>query len=87
MSNSIRDTSELPLSSSQLEIFEGWKRPEKVFPQPTVEVKTQDVELGLTMIPHAKVDLVQDITTDCSVVASLCAIMSRAEGGHAKVWQ
>lgn len=32
------------------------------------------------------VDLVQDITTDCSVVASLCAGMARAAKGHGKVF-
>ena len=37
------------------------------------------------MIASEKVDLVQDITTDCSVVASLCAVTARAERGHAKV--
>ena len=31
------------------------------------------------------VDLVQDITTDCSVVASLCAGTARASKGHTKV--
>lgn len=31
------------------------------------------------------IDLVQDITTDCSVVASLCAGTARALKGHGKV--
>lgn len=30
-------------------------------------------------------DLVQDATSDCSVVASLCAGTARAERGHKKV--
>lgn len=87
VSDSHRDTSELRLSSSQLEVFDGWKRPEGVFSQPSIEVKDGDNELGPTMTSHAKVDLVQDITTDCSVVASLCAGTARAERGHAKVRQ
>lgn len=37
------------------------------------------------MISHAKLDLVQDITSDCSVVASLCAGTARVERGYAKV--
>lgn len=32
-----------------------------------------------------EIDLVQDITTDCSVVASLCAWTARALKGHSKV--
>jgi calpain-7 len=31
------------------------------------------------------IDLVQDITTDCSVVASLCACTARALKGQGKV--
>lgn len=35
-----------------------------------------------------KTDLVQDVLTDCSVVASLCATTSRLERGLEKVcWQ
>lgn len=33
-----------------------------------------------------KTDLVQDVLTDCSVVASLCATTSRLECGLEKVW-
>ena len=32
-----------------------------------------------------KIDLVQDAATDCSVVASLCAGVARAERGHTKI--
>lgn len=32
------------------------------------------------------IDLVQDAATDCSVVASLCALVARGERGHAKVY-
>jgi len=31
------------------------------------------------------IDLVQDAATDCSVVASLCALVARGERNHAKV--
>lgn len=37
------------------------------------------------MVAHGRIDLVQDITTDCSVVASLCAATARSEHGHADV--
>lgn len=38
------------------------------------------------MIAENAIDLVQDITTDCSVVASLCAATARARKGHEKVY-
>jgi hypothetical protein len=34
------------------------------------------------MVGSEIMDLVQDVTTDCSVVASLCAAISRTERGH-----
>lgn len=37
------------------------------------------------MAPVDGFDLVQDITTDCSVVASLCAGTARASKGHGTV--
>jgi hypothetical protein len=37
------------------------------------------------MASSEAIDLVQDITTDCSVVASLCAGTARATKGHATV--
>jgi calpain-7 len=38
------------------------------------------------MMVSDDIDLVQDITTDCSVVASLCAETARANKGHGKVF-
>ena len=87
VSDSNRDTPELPLSSSQMEVFDGWKRPEEIMLQPSIGVEDSNIGLGPTMVSHANVDLVQDITTDCSVVASLCAGTARAERGHVKVMQ
>ena len=40
---------------------------------------------GLRMTEHVALDLVQDVTTDCSVVASLCAATARAERGYPRV--
>jgi calpain-7 len=37
------------------------------------------------MTAEGKIDLVQDVTEDCSVVASLCAITARAERGYTEV--
>lgn len=85
VSNSHRDTADLRLSSSQLEVFDGWKRPEEVFSTSNSGIKDEETELGPTMVSHAKLDLVQDITTDCSVVASLCAGTARVERGHSRV--
>lgn len=85
MSDLHRDISELRLSGAQREVFDGWQRPQEIFSQPSARVADKDLKAGPTMISQGKVDLVQDITTDCSVVASLCAGTARAERGHAKV--
>ena len=79
MSDLHSDTPTLKLSETQQEIFAGWKRPSEVF-----NIKSRNQE-GPTMTTNAIMDLVQDLTTDCSVVASLCAVTARAERGHARV--
>ncbi|KAL8681742.1 MAG: hypothetical protein Q9186_002130, partial [Xanthomendoza sp. 1 TL-2023] len=63
------------LSQTQLALFDGWKRPEAILPPP-----------GPMMNAHESVDLVQDVTSDCSVVASLCATSARAEEGHSAIF-
>jgi hypothetical protein len=70
------------LSEAQREIFAGWKRPNETFGP-----SSADGEKGseVSMIALNEIDLVQDITTDCSVVASLCAGTARALKGHGKV--
>lgn len=75
----VRDPTELELSDAQREIFAGWKRPH--------ETSTEPPELleDLLMTSSDGIDLVQDITTDCSVVASLCAATARASKGHGTV--
>ena len=37
------------------------------------------------MISHERIDLVQDLTNDCSVVASLCSMLAREDRGHVRV--
>lgn len=65
------EPSDLKLADAQIEIFGGWRRP----PNSGREF----------LMTADDVDLVQDITTDCSVVASLCAGMARAAKGHGKL--
>ena len=54
------DHTEFRLSVEQSEALGAWRKP-------------TDGHVGLAAGAFADVDLVQDITTDCSVVASLCA--------------
>lgn len=68
---------ELELSDAQREIFAGWRRPDENQADPLNEERL--------MAPIDGFDLVQDITTDCSVVASLCAGTARASKGHGTV--
>lgn len=79
-SNRLRDNAVLPLSAVQLDVFDAWRSPRELLEQSyPAEVRCP------TMLAHGKVDLVQDITTDCSVVASLCAATARTERGNADV--
>lgn len=75
-----KDDVELPLSAVQLEIFDAWRRPRELLGQSHTTPAWLD-----TMTAHDKVDLVQDITTDCSVVASLCAATARSECGNTDI--
>ena len=75
-----RDNVEFPLSAVQLEVFDAWRRPRELRDQsPTTPARYP------TMLAHAGVDLVQDVTTDCSVVASLCAATASSERGNTDV--
>lgn len=69
----------------QKKIFNGWQRPEKAFPLPSLQQPDIFSESMPTMTSKNSIDLVQDIATDCSVVASLCADAARVELGHSKV--
>ncbi|KAL9125211.1 MAG: hypothetical protein Q9217_005550 [Psora testacea] len=71
----IDDTS-FSLSDSQAGILDEWRPPDE-----TMKNLNGDSSLDRRQIKRA-LDLVQDITTDCSVVASLCAITSHAGRGH-----
>ena len=75
-----RDAGELSLSNVQLEVFDDWRRPFET-------ARTSKNDLGSTPTMHANkvIDLVQDVTTDCSVIASLCAASARLFTGRSDV--
>ncbi|KAK4556404.1 cysteine protease [Recurvomyces mirabilis] len=78
------DTPELPLSEFQEDVLDDWKRPSEAMPPPTW-FPGDRTNLGPSMSFARKIDLVQDAATDCSVVASLCAGVARAEHGYGKI--
>lgn len=79
-----RDSPDLQLSGCQKEIFAGWERPSDLLHARNVATQTQDVEKPVMSVMGTS-DLVQDVLTDCSVVASLCATTSRSERGLGNV--
>ncbi|KAI1980590.1 cysteine protease [Ophidiomyces ophidiicola] len=70
------DCSELKLSKAQQKIFNGWKRPSEIF---------ADAKSDIIMVSNEPMDLAQDVTTDCSVVASLCAGVCQNNDGHSQL--
>lgn len=79
------DSPSLQLAPLQLKTFAGWKRPWDAFAG--IDISANGVRLPTepTMQCIKNIDLVQDMTSDCSVVASLCAGSARAERGHPRV--
>ncbi|KAL0473240.1 calpain-like protease [Neurospora intermedia] len=61
------DHSPFTLSPEQQDIFAGWKRPHEIF----MDVPERGADVFMTATES--IDLGQDLATDCSVVASLCA--------------
>nr|CDP32078.1 Putative calpain-like protease palB/rim-13 [Podospora anserina S mat+] len=61
------DSTPFSLSPEQRAIFSGWKRPLELVPG------VDDGNLEWMMTAENPIDLAQDLATDCSVVASLCA--------------
>lgn len=78
----LRDMPDLHLSRSQREIFAGWRRPQELL---SLNSGDADNVPRPVMFVSKKTDIVQDLLTDCSVVASLCATTSRLERGLDKV--
>ncbi|KAJ5688618.1 Peptidase C2 calpain domain III [Penicillium macrosclerotiorum] len=74
------DSPDLHLSECQTKIFAGWKRPSDLLHARNAANETQDA-VQPVMSVTGTTDLVQDVLTDCSVIASLCAATSRSERG------
>ncbi|CAP91406.1 Calpain-like protease palB/RIM13 [Penicillium chrysogenum] len=74
------DTPDLHLSECQREIFAGWKRPHDLLQTMNTAKQPYDI-INPAMSASGETDLVQDVLTDCSVVASLCATTARSERG------
>ncbi|KAK5199331.1 cysteine protease [Exophiala xenobiotica] len=79
------DSNHLPLSPDQLETFGGWKRADDAISSSDHRTDDQSSSNEVVMHSNQPMDLVQDLTSDCSVVASLCACTSRVERGHPKI--
>ncbi|EFX00051.1 calpain-like protease [Grosmannia clavigera kw1407] len=76
------DNVEFSMSKQQYKVFAGWRRPAELFPEHSQadEQLAQDAQSNMFMLANQEPDLVQDITTDCSVVASICAIVRHTTG-------
>ena len=68
----------------QLQFFDKWARAKDALPPPNMSLDNKNMT-GPVMGTYRTIDLVQDAATDCSVVASLCAGIARAQRGHDKV--
>ncbi|OCK78271.1 cysteine proteinase [Lepidopterella palustris CBS 459.81] len=82
--DSFLDIPALDISAHQLQFFDGWVRAKEALPPPTWFPNGRG-DMGPVMSVDCSIDLVQDATTDCSVVASLCAGIARSERGHVKM--
>ncbi|KAJ8111713.1 hypothetical protein OPT61_g5757 [Boeremia exigua] len=80
------DTHDLSLSPYQEQFFHGWVRAADAVPPPSLYPNSRD-GIGPLMSSSRPIDLVQDAASDCSVVASLCAGVARAERGHDQMLQ
>ena len=78
------DEPQLGLSQEQRNMFAGWKRPSVALTRTSL-IDGSHEPITPTMGLSMRCDLVQDATSDCSIVASLCAGTARAERGHTKV--
>ncbi|KAI1742137.1 PALB protein [Xylaria scruposa] len=76
------DPSSFTLSPRQEAIFSGWKRPTELIKDASRDDAGSDNRVVEAADDY---DLVQDITTDCSVVASLCASMKHLRPGPSSI--
>ncbi|KAF2220068.1 hypothetical protein BDZ85DRAFT_204999 [Elsinoe ampelina] len=82
--NLFLDDTQFNLSHTQNASLEGWKRPHEALPPPTWKSHGRPRPKA-TMLPTEAIDFVQDAATDCSVVASMCAGVARAQKGHSRL--
>ncbi|RMD41595.1 hypothetical protein DV735_g3539, partial [Chaetothyriales sp. CBS 134920] len=81
------DSPALSLSDAQREVFGGWQRAKEALKLLDLDGNGQHLPTEPTMtVEQGKVDLIQDLTSDCSVVASLCAGSACTERGLVKVY-
>lgn len=66
--------------------MEGWQRPRDAVMSTKTTLAPEQLTEDLMMFPNGNVDLVQDAASDCSVVASLAAVIARHGRGHARVY-
>lgn len=79
----LRDPTAFQFSNAQREIFNGWVRPKDESLLDNHRPSSEWFrEPEPSLVTHNKIDLVQDMTSDCSIVASLCAIIARVEKGY-----
>ena len=71
----LKDVENMSLSKQQTMVFDGWRRAFSIAGHHHAPV----------MVTSESIDLVQDITTDCSIVASLCAASARIASDQSDV--
>jgi calpain-7 len=78
-----RDPSKINISNTHADEPGDWRRPEDLLGDELQDASGTREQP--TMKATADIDLVQDVTADCSVVASLCAAVARPGGTYGKV--
>lgn len=73
----LSNSAEISMSKEHLEDFGGWQRPIELLKNRYLDSPQQSGVSKPAMLPFKAIDLVQDVTADCSVVASLCAALAR----------
>lgn len=76
---------DVPMSKEHMKDFAGWLRPAELLKTAHEDDQFQGGTNVATMLPSRTVNLVQDVTADCSVVASLCAALARPRHSYVDV--
>ncbi|OAF58125.1 cysteine protease [Pseudogymnoascus destructans] len=77
------DPSKINISNTHADAPGDWRRPEDLLGDELQDAS--GIRVQPTMQAAADIDLVQDVTADCSVVASLCAAVARPGGTYGKL--